>query len=68
MREHVLLDKAYEYENVPKELRPNNCYYDRADGLWRVKGTKSIMMVSDYAQKPQSKKCDIETGEDQKGE
>ena len=68
MNRHVLLDKANAYENVSKDLRPENCYYDRKDGLWRVEETANVMMVSDYARKPQSKKWDIETGEDQKGE
>lgn len=68
MREHILLEKAYVYENISRDLKPNGCTYDRNSGLWRVDDTGEVMMVSNYAQKPQSKKCDIETGEDQKGE
>ena len=30
--------------------------------------TGEVMMVSHFAQRPETKKCDIETGEDQKGE
>lgn len=68
MKEHILLDKAFVYENVEKELKPEGCSYDRTCGLWRVDSTGDIMMLSDYARKPQTKKCDVETGEDQKGE
>lgn len=68
MKKHILLDKAYVYDIVEKELIPHECTYDRVSGLWRVNATGDIMMIGDYARKPQSKKCDIETGEDQKGE
>lgn len=68
MREHVLLDKAYVYEDIPRELTPQGCSYDRRAGLWRFDSTGEVMMISDYAQRPETKKCDIETGEDQKGE
>lgn len=65
---HILLEKAYTYENIPKKLTPEGCFYDRNSGLWRVTDTKEVMMVGNYALKPQTKKADIETGEDQKGE
>lgn len=68
MKEHILLEKAYIYENVPKRLTPEGCSYDRKCGLWRVDSTGEVMMLSDFAQRPETKKCDIETGEDQKGE
>lgn len=68
MKEHILLEKAYVYNDVPKRLTPEGCSYDRNSGLWRMDRTGEVMMISNYAQKPQSKKCDVETGEDQKGE
>ena len=68
MKEHILLEKAYIYEYIPKKLTPEGCSYDRVCGLWRVDKTGEVMMIGNYAQKPASKKCDIETGEDQKGE
>ena len=68
MKQHILLDKAYTYENTPRNLTPEGCSYDRVCGLWRVDNTGDIMMISDFAQRPETKKCDIETGEDQKGE
>lgn len=65
---HVLIEKAYVYEDIKRESSPQECFYDRSCGFWRVSSTGEIMMISDYSRKPQSKKCDIETGEDQKGE
>lgn len=65
---HILLEKAYVYKNVNRQLIPEECYYDRKCGLWRVNQTGEVMMIGAYARKPASKKCDIETGEDQKGE
>lgn len=68
MKEHILIDKTYTYEEIPKILAPKDCFYDRKSGLWRMDSNGEIMMVSNYAKKPESKKCDVETGEDQKGE
>lgn len=68
MKQHILLEKAFTYENIPQKLTPDDCSYDRKGGLWRVDSTGEAMMTSDFAQKPQTKKCDVETGEDQKGE
>lgn len=68
MKRHILLDKAYVYENIPKQLIPEGCSYDRIGGFWRLDNTGEIMMIGNYAQRPETKKCDVETGEDQKGE
>lgn len=68
MKKHILLDKAYVYEDIPSNLMPEGCYYDRACGLWRVDNTGEVMMIGNCAQRPETKKCDVETGEDQKGE
>ena len=68
MKQHILLEKAYVYDDIPRKLLPEGCSYDRKDGLWRIDATGEVMMVSDSAQRPETKKCDVETGEDQKGE
>lgn len=68
MKRHILLEKAYTYDNVSHELKPEGCSYDRICGLWRMDSTGEVMMMSNFAQKPETKKCDVETGEDQKGE
>lgn len=68
MKKHILLDKAHVYENIDRDMNPKDCSYDRIAGLWRVNSTGEIMMISSSVQKAETKKCDIETGEDQKGE
>lgn len=68
MKEHILLDKAYVYENINRDLKPKDCTYDRVCGLWRLNSTGEVMMISSSVQRAETKKSDIETGEDQKGE
>jgi hypothetical protein len=68
MREHILLDKAFTYDVKEQKLTPDNGIYSREEGFWRIKDTNEVMMFSDSKDKPASKKCDVETGEDQKGE
>ena len=68
MKKHILLDKAFIYDNLPKKIEPKDCSYDRRCGLWRENNTGNIMMMGKHALKMQTKKCDVETGEDQKGE
>lgn len=68
LKQHVLLEKAFIYANVDRKLTPEGCSYDRKAGLWRLNHTGEVMMTSHFAKKPATKKCDVETGEDQKGE
>lgn len=68
MKQHIILERAYVYDNPRHESVPEGCTYDRKCGLWRVNETNEVMMTSDIAEKPETKKCDVETGEDQKGE
>lgn len=68
MKQNFLLKKAYTYENVPYEFTPKECSYDRERGLWRVDSTSEVMMLSNFVQKSDTKKSDIEIGKDQKGE
>jgi hypothetical protein len=66
-RLHILLTNATRrpYCKVP-EL-PEGSVYDDVSGLWRLGGGK--ILVRDAAFRSQkTKKCDQETGEDQKGE
>lgn len=68
MREHILLEKAFRYPE-PKDLStPNHCIFDEERGYWINNQTKEVMMLMEERPLPQSKKCDRETGEDQKGE
>lgn len=68
MKRHILLEKAESYE-IPKEiLDPKGCLYDRVAGFWVNQDTGLAMMLGKHPEKMQTKKHDIETGEDQKSE
>lgn len=68
MKQHILLEKAYCYPEPTGTQMPEDCTFVEQSGYWRSNVTGEIMMLSDDPRRPQSKKCDIETGEDQKGE
>jgi len=68
MAQHILLAKAYCYPEPAETLKPENCTFVEEKGYWQNNITGEIMMLSNDSRRPQSKKCDIETGEDQKGE
>lgn len=68
MKKHILLEKAKRYE-VPKDIKqPSNYMFDNQKGYWFNSVSNTKLMESDDKRREQSKKCDIETGEDQKGE
>ncbi len=64
---HIFLDNIFEYE--PKKDKGNltNYKYDSKSGYWVNKLGQACISLSNFA-KPRTKKADIETGEDQKGE
>lgn len=65
-RQHILLAKAKHYP-VSKEIEPpTGASYNYEAGYWMANG--DILMLSKLGPKPGSKKFDVETGEDQKGE
>ena len=67
--EHILLKYAKTYERFSGSLAPEGCEYDFYIGAWVVTGTNHLIVESpDPPKPPTSKKNDIETGEDQKGE
>lgn len=65
---HPLLERAqrYPYKNI--DLSPANCRYDVEVGAWRLKSTGQLWVEVPGRVGPRTKKNDIETGEDQKGE
>ena len=68
MKKHILLDKSESYK-IPKEIsEPKGCLYNRQLGYWVNQDTELAMMLGKYPERMQTKKHDIETGEDQKGE
>ncbi len=68
MKEHIILEKAKRYNTSDENVTPSGCTYQSQEGFWVDDTTGEAMMKSNNSQKPTSKKCDIETGEDQKGE
>ena len=65
---HPLLDRAHKYKVQHPDLRPPECHYDFEIGAWVITETGTLWARSLNRQGPKTKKCDIETGEDQKGE
>ena len=53
------------YKDIPS--MPNGVTYDRNLGYWIYEG-KPLVKNEQFADQHASKKCDQETGEDQKGE
>ena len=64
---HLLIKhaKRSRYKEVPD--MPDSAKYNFQKGLWEVNSTP-LMDLSDFANGQATKKCDQETGEDQKGE
>lgn len=66
---HILIEKAIIYEK--NELKdPADCIYDEELGLWLWGIDKEILVKSSNPNCPKrgTKKFDVETGEDNKGE
>jgi len=68
MKEHILLNKAFRYPEPATKLIPQDCTFQEKQGYWTKNSTGEVMMLSDDPCWLVTKKCDIETGEDQKGE
>ena len=65
---HLLLTLAKTYPAFAGDLAPQGCQYDVFQGAWVLDGLGSLFVESPNRPRPMSKKRDIETGEDQKGE
>lgn len=68
MKQHILLESAYFYPEPVEVPSPQGCTFAEKSGYWINNNTGEAMMLSNDPRRPQSKKCDRETGEDQKGE
>lgn len=68
MKQHILLEKAFCYPEPATLDLPADCIFEERRGYWKNKYTGEIMMLSNDPRRPQTKKYDVETGEDQKGE
>lgn len=67
---HLLINKAFTYKNRLQLTDPENCEYDEILGLWLWGNNREPLVKSNNPKRPRpsSKKGDIETGEDLKGE
>jgi hypothetical protein len=65
---HLLLDKAYIYPKTRSPLIPEECHYDPTKGFWVHNITGQPFVTLNDHQALMSKKKDVETGEDEKGE
>ncbi|MDD2966305.1 MAG: hypothetical protein PHN64_02260 [Desulfovibrionaceae bacterium] len=69
MVKHILLQKAFIFEPAKEIPKPADCSYNNANGYWQIDSTGEVMITSrTILEGLVSKKADIETGEDQKGE
>lgn len=66
-QQHILLAKARLYPRKSADLRPANCDYDKLAGAWIDRRTGMFLIELEDMEAPQTKKHDVETGEDQKG-
>lgn len=65
---HIILEKAKRYAIPVVDNALSEYKYDKKLGYWINRVTGDLLMLSNNGIVPNSKKCDIETGEDQKGE
>ena len=67
-RQHVLLELAITKELPELDLAPPGAVYDFDIGGWIEPTTGEMLVSLPGRARPRTKKADIETGEDQKGE
>jgi len=65
---NIIISKSFKYESRNLKKISNSFKYDDTLGFWVLFETNQPYMLSNHFQKPMTKKHDIETGEDQKGE
>lgn len=65
---HILLEKAFVFKKEQKNFEDENYVYDHSFGYWVKKDNGKPAVYDPEFPELQTKKEDIETGEDQKGE
>lgn len=66
--EHILLKMLHIYSVPPQRDVLDNFEYSEACGYWKNKITGNPLMLDPSTDRPRTKKEDVETGEDKKGE
>jgi len=65
---HILIKKAFIYKKQQERMIDESYIYDKALGYWVRNDDKKPAVYDPNFPGPKTKKEDIETGEDQKGE
>ena len=66
--EHILLSTAFNYKKRKQLLAPDGFYYNKTVGAWVSKLNEQLLINHTNFPTVGTKKEDIETGEDQKGQ
>ena len=67
---HSLIEKAFTFKNKQELVELPGCRYDDSSGAWLLINNGEFLVKSNFEDRPrpQSKKSDLETGEDLKSE
>lgn len=66
--QNLIIGKSFRYNNEIEVKIKTDMAYDKVLGFWTSLTDNKPLVLSDNKYKPQTKKEDIETGEDRKGE
>ncbi|MCZ0871257.1 hypothetical protein [Peribacillus sp. AS_2] len=67
-QKHLLIQKAFIYEKPRQKPELNDYVFLDKSGYWIDKKDSQPYVLDTKRPKPRTKKADVETGEDQKGE
>lgn len=67
MAKHILLEYSTRRKHAEVPDLPDDAIYDHSAGFWIQRG-RPLVETAEFQNNRASKKCDLETGEDQKGE
>ena len=68
MKRHILLKNAIRYKKRKAIKTPDNFIFDSFLGVWKNKFDNTLLVLSKDFKAQSTKKFDVETGEDHKGE
>lgn len=68
IKKHLLIEKAYIYALPKEKPQFDGCTFNHRWGYWVNNDNKTPYVLDRRTVGPRSKKADVETGEDQKGE
>jgi hypothetical protein len=67
-REHIFMKNLFVYDLPKNKPDLDGCCFDDIKGYWKNTGTNKPCIEDASFSAPRTKKADIETGEDKKGE